>query len=113
RRIDGLRAHRPLRRTGGAGRRIHFAAGVDQRRVGATRALVRFPTAPSRDQEFDIAFCASDRALNHAQDTPAGPALQPFRHSATSVLAQGGVAYDPALADARVADLELRLDEGD
>src|SRR5690348_17229571 len=69
-------------------------------------------TLPRGDQELLVAFRRADPAFGQPQHRPALRG-QPGADARADLLVQGGIAHHPALADARLADLELRLDQGD
>lgn len=60
-----------------------------------------------------VALGAEDMAFGEAEHPPAGQAVEPGGDLPTDLVVQGRVAHHAALADARLADLELRLDQGD
>ena len=67
---------------------------------------------PSMHQAFGIAVSALDRAVRTIDNLPALP-LQPRAERIFSIADGFGIGDDPALADMRPADLELRLEEAD
>ena len=66
----------------------------------------------SVDQAFAIAVTALDRAVRPIDNLPA-LLLQPRAERILGIADGFGIGDDPALADMRPADLELRLEEAD
>ena len=61
-----------------------------------------------RYQKFDVAFGSFQWALRDTHHLPAHFVLQPRVNAGADFVMQNGVADDAALADAPLADLELR-----
>src|SRR5687768_1265106 len=74
--------------------------------------MVTISAIPARPkQKLPVAVAAGDRRGEQAGDTPALLAGDPSGDAFGGLLRNRQVADDPALADERPADLELRLDQ--
>ncbi len=63
-------------------------------------------------QEFTVSLGSLDRAVGEAHHPPPGQTVEPGRDAFADFVMQFGVAHDAAPADAPLADLELRFDQG-
>src|SRR3546814_12198484 len=82
------------------------------RSPGGAEALLR-GIVDRADQEFRVALRALDRAFDDAEDPPSRKAGEPGRDRLADLPVKLRVAHHAALADPALADLELRLDQGD